>query len=91
MDLELHVIASLARLELSESEKSRLQDQLKAILGYVKQLDELDTTDVPPTAQLNPLATPFREDEVGPHLSRDQTLANAPRHDGESFVVPKVV
>ena len=84
-------LARLARLELSPEEKERMRGQLDAILGYVDQLQRIDTTDVPPTSHVLPLANVFREDEVRPSYPGEAMLANAPDPDGERFGVPRIL
>jgi aspartyl-tRNA(Asn)/glutamyl-tRNA(Gln) amidotransferase subunit C len=91
VDIDIHSIASLARLELSDEEKRRLGSQLGAILEYVKQLDELDTEDIEPTSHVVSLSTPCRADEVGDHLATEAALLNAPERDDDSFIVPQVL
>jgi aspartyl-tRNA(Asn)/glutamyl-tRNA(Gln) amidotransferase subunit C len=60
-------------------------------LDYVAKLDEVDTTDVPPTFHAVALTNAFRDDVVHDHLSRQAALSNAPSQDDGSFVVPKVI
>ena len=84
-------VARLARLELSPEEKERMRGQLDAILGYVDQLQRIDTTDVPPTSHVLPLVNVFREDEVRPSYPGEAMLANAPDPDGERFGVPRIL
>ena len=84
-------VARLARLELSPEEKERMCGQLDAILGYVDQLQRIDTTDVPPTSHVLPLANVLREDEVRPSYPGEAMLANAPDPDGERFGVPRIL
>jgi len=84
-------IAFLARVGLTEAEKKMLQEQLSAILEHMRALNELDTSGIPPTAQVIPLTTVMRADEIGPCLLRDEVLANAPDTDGEYFRVPPVL
>ena len=91
MDIDIHKVSSLARIELTADEEEHLGAQLAGILDYIAQLDELDTESVEPTSHAVPLDTPFREDEVGEQLTRKQALANAPDQDGIAFVVPKVL
>lgn len=88
---EVNRIATLARLSLGEAEAEALTRQLDAILEYVAQLQNLDTTGVEPTAQLGTASTPMREDEPQPSLSQEAALANAPKSAGGGFVVPKTV
>lgn len=91
MRMDIDQVADLARLDLSQEEKVHLSEQLGAILEYVDQLRDLDTTDVPETCHVLPLATPFRRDERGAHLSPEDALSNAPKADGTAFVVPRVI
>jgi len=91
VDIELAGIARLARLELTDEEAKRMGGQLSAILSYVSTLDALDTETVEPTSHAIAVPTPHRADEVGNHLPLEEVLSNAPKHDNDSFVVPKVV
>lgn len=84
-------VAELARLALDPGELARIGEELGAILGYIGQLDALDTDAVEPTTHAVPLTMVYREDVVAEHLPREEALANAPEQDGEAFVVPKVV
>jgi aspartyl-tRNA(Asn)/glutamyl-tRNA(Gln) amidotransferase subunit C len=80
---EVAHVARLARLRLEPDEMERLQGQLNAILDYIAMLQEVDVTDVPPTAQVTGLATVTRPDVVNTGLSREAALRNAPdQHDG---------
>jgi aspartyl-tRNA(Asn)/glutamyl-tRNA(Gln) amidotransferase subunit C len=88
---EVERIAELARLELAPDEAERMTAELAAILGYVEQLDALDTRAVEPTSHPLPLRTPLREDRAEPPLAPERAVANAPAHDGFAFVVPKVL
>ena len=84
-------VANLARLEISDEEVKRYADQLSAVLGYVEQLNELDTADVSPTAHAGGLSNVFREDMVQSSLSADHALRNAPQQQRGCFQVPKVL
>jgi aspartyl-tRNA(Asn)/glutamyl-tRNA(Gln) amidotransferase subunit C len=86
----LHV-AKLARLELAEHEIERMTADLEKILGHVTQLEELDTSSVPPTAQVAVQAAPLRADVVEPGLPAEAALREAPRHAGSGFAVPAFV
>ena len=90
-DQTVRHIANLARLSVSDEEVARYASQLSRILEYARQLEEVHTTDVPPTAHPLPVKNVFREDQ--PHTSwpSAKALANAPDpHDG-FFRVPKVL
>ena len=88
---EVEQVAKLARLELQPEEVERITTQLDAILGYVAKLDEIDTEGVAVTTHSQDVANAFREDVVRESLPRDKALANAPRENGESFVVPRII
>ena len=70
---------------------ARMTGQLDTILSYVAKLDELDTKDVVPTTHAFSINNAFREDEMQESLPRDEALMNAPKDNGESFVVPKII
>ena len=86
-DEVLHV-ARLARLELSEEEVERFQEQLSAILEAVGKVAELDLSDVEPTAHPLDLVNVWADDEPRPCLSVDESLANAPDREADLFRVP---
>jgi aspartyl-tRNA(Asn)/glutamyl-tRNA(Gln) amidotransferase subunit C len=86
-DEVLHV-ARLARLELSDEEVGRFQEQLSAILEAVSKVSELDLSDVPPTSHPLELANAWDEDVVEPSLRLDQVFANAPDRDDDYFRTP---
>jgi aspartyl-tRNA(Asn)/glutamyl-tRNA(Gln) amidotransferase subunit C len=84
-------IATLARLDLDADRRERLAGDLAQILSYVAMLDELDTTSVEPMAHAVELYNVFRDDQVQPSLPREKALQNAPKQDGEFFLVPAVL
>ena len=83
----LHV-ARLARLELSDDEVTRFQEQLSAILEAVSKVAELDLSGVPPTSHPLAIANAWDEDEPRPCLTHDEAFANAPDRDGDYFRTP---
>jgi aspartyl-tRNA(Asn)/glutamyl-tRNA(Gln) amidotransferase subunit C len=106
-DKDVAYVADLANLELTEEERPRMLRDLNAILGYVDLLDELDTKDVAPMAQVSdrfgvdPNQTGSarfayaRRDDVAEGLrksfSPETALRGAPESDGTFFEVPKVI
>jgi len=88
---EVSHVANLARLHMSQEEVEEMTRQLDDILTYVAKLNELDTEGIVPTTHTISIVNAFREDEVKPSLEREETLANAPLQNGESFVVPRVI
>ncbi len=88
---DVEKVALLARLRLSDAELETMTGHLVEIVGYVDQLSEVDTTDVPPMAHAVEVTNVFAEDRVEPSLPRDQALANAPRQNGRGYLVPAVL
>jgi aspartyl-tRNA(Asn)/glutamyl-tRNA(Gln) amidotransferase subunit C len=86
-DEVLHV-ARLARLDLSEEEIERFQEQLNAILEAVGKVSELDLADVEPTAHPLDVVNVWSDDEPRPSLTADEALDNAPDRSGNFFRVP---
>jgi aspartyl-tRNA(Asn)/glutamyl-tRNA(Gln) amidotransferase subunit C len=87
---EVQKVALLARLRLEPDEAERMQQQLSDILDYMQMLQEVDVSDVPPTAQVTDVVNILRPDEVQPSLPVDEALANAPRREGDYFKVKPV-
>jgi aspartyl-tRNA(Asn)/glutamyl-tRNA(Gln) amidotransferase subunit C len=89
-------VAELAHLELAPEETSGMLRDLNAILDYVAELNQIDTSGVAPLAQVSELqtgvrATPLREDVLVPSLDRNRVMRAAPETDGAFFKVPKVI
>jgi aspartyl-tRNA(Asn)/glutamyl-tRNA(Gln) amidotransferase subunit C len=89
-------VAELAHLELAPEERSRMAHDLNAILDYVAELNELDTSGVEPLAQISELqgraqAGVLRSDTRVPSLDRATVMAEAPQTNGAFFKVPKVI
>jgi aspartyl-tRNA(Asn)/glutamyl-tRNA(Gln) amidotransferase subunit C len=92
-------VADLANLELTAEELPRMARDLNAVLGYIAQLNELDTSDIAPMAQVGDalgLAASvdgerLRSDAMKPSLDRSEVMAEAPESDGRFFKVPKVI
>jgi len=84
-------IALLARLGLTEDEVDRFREQLSDILENFEVLQQIDTSDIPPTAQSIDLQNVVKGDEVTASLPQSKILANAPRRDGEFFRVRPVL
>ena len=89
-------VAELANLELTDQERQRMLKDLTSILDYIDRLNQLDTANVPPMAQITaqpgqsgPVAA--RDDVPVPSLPHAAALENAPETDGEFFKVPKVI
>lgn len=87
---QVEEIALLARLDLTKQEKEKFRAQLSAILDYAEMLQELDTSNVPPTAQVTGLVGVLRDDVVTGSLTQAQVLKNAPAQQ-EGFVTVPIV
>jgi aspartyl-tRNA(Asn)/glutamyl-tRNA(Gln) amidotransferase subunit C len=85
--------ARLARLELSEEEKTKYAEQLGTILEYIDQLKKLDTKNVPPTSNVLALRNVWRQDKLRRCSPEEveKLLANAPEREGNFFKVKKVI
>jgi aspartyl-tRNA(Asn)/glutamyl-tRNA(Gln) amidotransferase subunit C len=104
---DVSYVAALANLELTEAERTRMVRDLNSILEYIDRLNQLDTSNVPPMAQISErfgvdeakqgsarFAYAVRDDLVHglrDSLPHDEAVANAPDSDGAFFRVPKVI
>jgi len=84
-------IALLARLGLTETEVETFREQLSNILENFEILQQVDTTDIPPTAQSIDLQNIVRDDAVTESLPQSQILANAPQKERDFFKVRAVL
>ena len=89
--IDVKYVAHLARLQLTPEEEQKFGAQLGHILGYIAKLNELDVSQVEPTAHAVPLVNVVRPDAARPSLSHEDALRNAPAQAGGLFVVPKIV
>ncbi len=84
-------VAHLSRIAVTEDEVAHLQGELNAILAFVEQLGEVDTTGVEPMTSVIPMQLPLRADVVNDGGDARRVLANAPVAEDGFFAVPKVV
>jgi aspartyl-tRNA(Asn)/glutamyl-tRNA(Gln) amidotransferase subunit C len=84
-------IAALARMGISDAEIEKAREQLSNILENFEVLKEIDTTDVPPTAQSIHLQNVLREDSPRESLPMEDVLANAPDREGDLFKLRPVL
>jgi len=84
-------VASLARINMEESDLENYATQLSNIIGFVEQLEEVDTDNVEPLASVVDIALSLRKDDVTDGGYAKEILANAPETLEGFFVVPKVV
>jgi aspartyl-tRNA(Asn)/glutamyl-tRNA(Gln) amidotransferase subunit C len=90
-DLKLDHVANLARIQLTPEEKARSESQLGDVLSYISQLNEVDVSQVEPTAHAFPVVNVWAADIPEPGLSVADALRNAPEQRDNMVVVPKVV
>jgi aspartyl-tRNA(Asn)/glutamyl-tRNA(Gln) amidotransferase subunit C len=83
-------IANLARLELTDEEKTLYREQLSDILDYVARLQALDTNGIPPTSSVLPPRSVLRADQPGSSLPTAVLLNNAPQVEQDQFRIPAV-
>lgn len=88
---EVEHVALLARLDLTEEEIQEHSQQLNKILEAMEVLDQVDTSNVEPLAHILPIKNVLREDEIGPTLSIEEVLQNAPEAEDRMFKVPKIM
>jgi aspartyl-tRNA(Asn)/glutamyl-tRNA(Gln) amidotransferase subunit C len=84
-------VARLARLDLSEAERDRMQAELTVILTHAERIQALDLDGIEPTSHPIPLANVMRPDVVTDCLTQDEALANAPEAEQGRFKVPRII
>jgi len=87
---EVRHVATLARIGLEPGDEEFYAVQLSGILGHIDRLQQLDTEDIPPTAQVVEVASRLRDDEPRPCLTQEDALANAPASVNGFFRVPAI-
>ena len=88
---EVKKVAHLARLELNEDEINKHAEQLEKILEYIKQLEKIDTCDVPATTRAIEVTNVFRKDEKKNYDSTEEILELGPSKEDKYFKVPKII
>ena len=91
-DNDVQHLAQLSNLQLTDEEVAALRGDLQNIIGYVQQLDELDTTGVEPTYQVTDLENVWRDDVIDNYgIDKSVLLPLAPAVEAEQIKVPKVL
>ena len=88
---QVRKVAHLARLELTSEEEELFTSQLRSILDYFEQLNELDVEKVQPTTRAIDVSNVTRPDKLQPYPNREEILQSAPEQEGEYFKVPKIM
>jgi len=84
-------LANLSKLQFDEAEKTAIQQDLQKMVGFIAELDTVDTTGIEPLLHMGDAANVLREDRVHGSVSRVEALSNAPKADESFFKVPKVI
>jgi aspartyl-tRNA(Asn)/glutamyl-tRNA(Gln) amidotransferase subunit C len=90
-EIPIRHVATLARLELTDEEAARYQEQIGQILHYIDVLGRHNLEGVEPTSHALPVLDVIRADEARPGFSQAEALANAPRRAMDQFQIPKVL
>lgn len=89
---DVRYVAGLAKIAVTDDEAEKLRGELDTIIGYVGQLDSLDTTDIEPTYQVTGLTNVYREDAIIEYgIAQQALLSNAPASQDNQIKVPKVL
>lgn len=88
---DVQQLASLSGLQLADDEVAGLRQDLDNIVGYIKQLSELDTAGVEPTYQVTGLENVWRDDEIEAGVARETLLELAPEQQQLQVKVPQVL
>ena len=88
---EVKKVAQLARLELNEGEIKNHAEQLEKILEYIKQLERIQTDDIPCTTRAIEVVNVFREDEKKNFDCSEELLELGPSREDQYFKVPKII
>lgn len=88
---EVRHLANLSEIDLTDAELESLGADIDNIIGYINQLNELDTAGVKPTFQLTGLQNVWRDDKIEPQLPREELLNLAPAAEHNQVKVPKVL
>ena len=90
-DALIDKLSRLAMLDFDAAERKEIKDDLQKMIGFIDKLKELDTTGVESLLHITPEVNILREDVPGNMLTREQALQNAPLHNKQFFLVPKVI
>ena len=88
---EVEKVAHLARLELNEHEINNHAEQLEKILEYIKQLEKIDTNNVPCTTRAIEVTNVFRKDQKKNSECIEELLELGPSREDKYFKVPKII
>ena len=90
-DALIEKLAELSMLRFDETEKEEIKADLQKMIGFIDKLQELDTTGVEPLMHMSEEVNILRDDVPGNMLNQEEALKNAPYHNNQYFLVPKVI
>ena len=88
---EVKKVAQLARLELNANEIQKHAEQLEKILQYIKQLEKINTENIPCTTRAIEVVNVLRKDEKKEYENSEEILNLAPSRENKFFKVPKII
>jgi aspartyl-tRNA(Asn)/glutamyl-tRNA(Gln) amidotransferase subunit C len=84
-------LAKLARIEMTPAELDHMATELEQILGAVKRVQEVATSDIAPTSHPLSMSNVFRDDVVKPRLTKEASLSGAPAKAEDRYKVPQIL
>ena len=84
-------LANLSKLSFNEIEKENIKTDLGKMIGFIEQLQKIDTTGVEPLLHMSDAVNVLRKDELQGGITKQEGLQNAPQTDGNYLMVPKVI
>jgi len=84
-------LANLSKLQFEEADKTAIQEDLQKMVGFIAELESVDTTGIEPLLHMGDASNVLREDTISGSVSRAEGLLNSPVHDQAFFKVPKVI
>lgn len=88
---EVKHVASLAKLEFSDADLTKFTGQMDEIINMVRQLSEVDTTDVPVTTHVTDAHSVLRDDVAKPGTPREELMKNVPEASDGFIKVPAII
>ena len=89
--VEVKKVAQLARLELNESQIQQHAEQLEKILEYIKQLEKINTENIPCTTRAIEVANVLRKDVKKDYANVEEIIDLAPSKENKFYKVPKII
>jgi aspartyl-tRNA(Asn)/glutamyl-tRNA(Gln) amidotransferase subunit C len=90
-DALIDKLSRLAMLDFDAAEREEIKVDLEKMIGFVDKLKELDTTGIEPLLHISTEVNVLREDIPGDMITKEEALQNAPLHNKNFFLVPKVI